>query len=326
MSTSQKPKIVILDGYTTNPGDLSWDGMKALGDLTVYERSELSEIPDRIHGAEVIVSNKIVWTKELLDTARDCKLIQLLSTGYNVVDYAETDKRGITVCNVPAYSTPDVAQHAMALILETTNHVMNYAESVRLGNWTTSRDFTYYIDPLMELSGKTLGIIGMGSIGSSVAKLAQAFGMNILFQNPHAKPQYESDRCHQVELDELLAKSDIVTLHCPSTPENKGMVNAEFLAKMKPGARLIDTARGALLNSGDIARALESGHLGWYAADVSEQEPMAKDDPLRTAPRTIITPHIAWATKEARGRLIETATENIGAFLAGKPQNVVDPK
>lgn len=317
------PKIVILDGYTTNPGDLSWDEFKTLGDLEVFDRSTAAEAKERVQGAEIVLSNKVEWTKDLVDVAKDCKMIQLLSTGYNLVDFASTDAKGITVCNVPGYATPDVAQHALALILETTNHVMEYAESVRLGNWVTSKDFTYYIDPLMELQGKTIGIIGMGSIGRATADLAQAFGMDVLFYNPSKKPQYESDRCKQVPLDELLAKSDVVSLHCPATPEDTGFVNASFLSKMKPHARLINTARGALVNSQDIADALISGKLGWYAADVAEVEPMSKDDPLRTAPRSIITPHIAWATKEARERLIDLAFDNVKAFLAGHSQNVV---
>lgn len=322
---SSKKTIVILDGYTTNPGDLSWDELGKLGDLTVYDRTTLEELPDRVAHADIIVSNKIVWTTEALNETKQCEMIQLLSTGYNVIDYDVANAKGITVCNVPAYSTDDVAQHTLALILETTNHVNDYAESVRLGNWVTSRDFTYYIDPLMELNGKTLGIVGMGSIGSTVAKLARAFDLEILFQNPSPKPQYEDDHCKQVDLDELLAKSDIVSLHCPSSPETDGMVNKEFLGKMKKGARLIDTARGALINSQDVADALESGQLGWYAADVAEEEPMSKDDPLRLAKHSIITPHIAWATKEARSRLISRATQNVAAFLEGHPQNVVPP-
>lgn len=322
---ADKAKIVILDGYTTNPGDLSWDGLSELGDLTVYERTDPSEVASRIADADIVVSNKIVWTADVLHEARKCRMIQLLSTGYNVIDYATANELGITVCNVPAYSTPDVAQHAFALILETTNHVNDYSESVRLGNWVTSRDFTYYIDPLTELSKKTLGIIGMGSIGSLVGSIAQAFGMDVMFQNPSKKPELENERCKQVDLDTLLAGSDIVTLHCPSTPETDGMVDAGFLAKMKKGARLINTARGALIDSQAIADALESGHLGWYAADVAEHEPMTKNDPLRTANHAIITPHIAWATLEARERLIAQATQNIADFLAGHPVNVVPP-
>ncbi len=321
-----KPKIVILDGYTTNPGDLAWDAFAALGDLTVYDRTADPEIAARAGDAEIVVSNKVVWNEESLAAIPACKMIQLLSTGYNVVDYDVAEARDLTVCNVPAYSTPDVVQHTFALILETTNHVSGYSESVRLGNWVASSDFTYYIDPLMELAGKTLGIIGMGSIGSNVARVAQIFGMEVLFESPSPKPQHENDHCRQVELDELLAKSDIVSLHCPATPENEGMVDKGFLAKMKKGSRLINTARGALLNSADIADALQSGHLGYYAADVAEEEPMRKDDPLRTAPRTTITPHIAWATTEARARLIAQAAANVKAFLEGEPINVVGVK
>ena len=320
-----RPTIVILDGYTTNPGDLSWDGLARLGDLTVYERTAPNEVAERVADADVIVSNKVVWTADLLREAKRCRMIELLSTGYNVVDLDVANELGITVCNVPAYSTPDVAQHAFALILETTNHVNDYSESVRLGNWVTSRDFTYYIDPLMELRGKTLGIIGMGSIGTLVSDIAAAFGMEVLFENPSEKPELENEHRKQVDLDRLLADSDIVSLHCPSTPETDGMVDAGFLARMRPGARLVNTARGALIDSQAIADALESGHLGWYAADVAEEEPMGKDDPLRTANHSIITPHIAWATKEARERLVAQATRNVSCFLSGRPTNVVPP-
>ena len=322
---NQKPTIVITDGYTTNPGDLSWDKFAELGDLQVYERSSAQEAVERCRNADVIISNKVVWTAEMLEQLQDCKMIQLLSTGYNVVDYGQSNKQKITVCNVPAYSTPDVAQHTMALILETTNHVAEYSESVRLGNWIESRDFTYYLDPITELVGKTLGIIGMGSIGQAVAKLAEAFGMEIVFQNPHPKPEAEGPHCKQVKLDELLANANIVTLHCPSTPEDKGMVNAEFLSKMRKGATLINTARGALINSQDVADALQSGQLGYYAADVSEEEPMSKDDPIRLAPNSTITPHIAWAATSARIRLMDQAAENVKSFLEHKPINVVPP-
>lgn len=320
-----KPKIVITDGYTTNPGDLSWDDLAALGELTVYERSSSQEAVKRCADADIVLSNKIVWTAEMISQLKNCKLLQLLSTGYNVVDYAQSNKQNIIVCNVPAYSTPDVAQHTLALILETTNHVAEYSESVRLGNWIESRDFTYYLDPIIELVGKTLGVIGMGSIGQHVARLAEAFGMEIVFYNPHEKPELESEHCKQMSLDDVLAHADIVTLHCPLTPSNKGMVNSEFLGKMKRGATLINTARGGLINSSDIAEALNSGQLGYYAADVSEEEPMAKDDPLRLAPHSTITPHIAWAATAARARLIDQAVKNVAAFLEGAPINVVPP-
>lgn len=320
-----KPKIVILDGYTTNPGDLTWGAIGALGDLAVYDRTSDSDIAERAGEADIVLSNKIIWSEENLRSIPACRMIQLLSTGYNVVDFDVAGKRGITVCNVPAYSTPDVAQHAFALILSTTNHVNDYAQSVRLGNWVTAKDFTYYVDPLMELQRKTLGIVGMGSTGQAVAHLGQAFGMKVLFQGPHGKPELESDTCHQVDLDELLAKSDVVSLHCPSTPETAGMVNAEFLAKMKKGSRLINTARGALICSADVADALSSGYLAYYAADVAESEPMAPDDPLRLAPHAIITPHVAWATVEARGRLVAQAAANVAAYLEGAPINVVGP-
>lgn len=320
-----KPNIVILEGYTVDPGDLSWDALKSVGNVAIYDRTAPDQIAERAGDADIIISSKIIWSADNLKLVPKCKMIQLQSTGYNVVDFDAAKAQGITVCNVPAYSTPDVAQHTFALILETTNHVGEYSASVREGDWVKSQDFCYYLDPLMELSEKTLGIIGMGSIGSAVASIAMAFGMKVLFENPHPKPQLENENCKQVELDELLANSDIVTLHCPATPSDKGMVNKDFLVKMKHGARLIDTARGTLIDSQAVADALESGQLSWYAADVAEHEPMLADDPLRTAKHAIITPHVAWATKEARERLLNACIENVKLFLEGKPRDVVPP-
>lgn len=316
-------RIVLLDGHTTNPGDISWDPIKAIGDVEIFDQTTQDELASRVEDAQIVISNKILWDEKNMELAPKMKLIALLSTGYNLVDLAAANERGITVCYAPAYSTPDVAQHAVALMLETTNHITQYSQSVRLGNWITSKEFTYQLDPLVELKGKTLGIIGMGSIGSDVAKIAEAFGMEVLFANPHPKPQFENDHCKQVQLDALLSESDIVSLHCPATKEDEGMVNESFINKMKDGARLINTARGMLINSEDVAKALESGKLSFYAADVAEEEPMPFDDPLRTAKNSIITPHIAWATKEARQRLVDIVAENVSSFLEGKPINVV---
>lgn len=319
-----KPRIVVLEGFTTNPGDISWEPLSELGDLTVYDRTTPDEVALRAGDADIILPNKIVWTKELLEQIPRCRLMQLLSTGFNVVDLQAARDLGITVCNVPAYSTPDVVQHVFALILETTNHVARYAESVRDGDWVKAKDFTYLFDPLTELSGKTLGIIGMGSIGQGVARVALAFGMEVVFENPHARPQLEGAHCTQASRDELLGASDVVTLHCPASAQTTGMVNAGFLGKMRRGARLVNTARGALVNSADVAAALESGQLSWYAADVAEHEPMAADDPLMTTEHAIITPHVGWATTEARERLVAQAAANVRAFLDGAPVNVVN--
>lgn len=250
-------------------------------------------------------------------------MIALLSTGYNVVDLEETKARGIIVSNVPAYSTPDVAQHTFALLLELTTHVGAYAQSVRNGAWITSIDFTYQIAPLVELAHKTFGIIGMGSIGSSVARIARAFDMDVMFYSPHPKHRYERDRCHQVRLDTLLQHADIVSLHCPETTETRGLVNEEFIAKMKDGAYLLNTARGGLLDEHAVSQALRSGKLAGFGADVMSIEPMKADNPLRCAPNTVITPHIAWATKEARERLISVVASNIASFVAGNPENIV---
>lgn len=319
----KQPRIAILDAYTTNPGDVSWEALEALGDVFIYERSSLTDIAPRIADIDIAVSNKIIWNKELLDKAPNLKMIALLSTGYNVVDLEETKARGIIVSNVPAYSTPDVAQHTFALLLELTTHVGAYAQSVRNGAWITSIDFTYQIAPLVELAHKTFGIIGMGSIGSSVARIARAFDMDVMFFSPHPKHRYERDRCHQVRLDTLLQHADIVSLHCSETTETRGLVNEEFIAKMKDGAYLLNTARGGLLDEHAVSQALRSGKLAGFGADVMSIEPMKADSPLRCAPNTVITPHIAWATKEARERLISVVASNIASFVAGNPENIV---
>lgn len=318
-----KPSIVMLDGYTVNPGDLSWDAIAELGSLAIYERSTQADAAARVANADIVVSSKVAWDEALFEAAPRLRLIALLSTGYNVVDLDAARRHGVTVCNVPAYSTPDVAQHTMALILETTNHTSEYALSVRQGDWTRSTDFTYQLDPITELAHKTIGIIGMGSIGQAVARLARAFGMEVLFFNPRPRPACEEEHVRQATMDELLAGSDIVSLHCPATPENERMVDEAFIARMKPGARLVNTARGALVDNDAVAAALASGALAWFAADVDAHEPMLPDNPLLSAPHTIITPHIAWAALEARERLIDEVAGNIAAFLDGHPRDVV---
>lgn len=319
----KQPRIAILDAYTTNPGDISWDALYALGDVSVFDRSSLTDIESRIADIDIAVSNKIIWNKELLDKAPHLKMIALLSTGYNVVDLDETKARDIIVSNVPAYSTPDVAQHTFALLLELTSHVGNYAQSVRNGAWITSIDFSYQINPLVELAHKTFGIIGMGSIGSHVARIARAFDMDVMFYSPHPKHRYERDRCHQVRLETLLQHADIVSLHCPETPETRNLVDADFIAKMKDGAYLLNTARGGLLDEHAVSQALRCGKLAGFGADVMSIEPMKADNPLRCAPNTVITPHIAWATKEARERLVSVVASNIASFIAGTPENIV---
>lgn len=316
--------ITILDGYTSNPGDLSWDFLNKYGTVTAYDRTAREDLFERIATTEIAISNKVIWDKEAFDAAPNLKMIELLSTGFNVVNLEEANARGIVVSNVPAYSTPDVAQLAFALILELTHHVGLHAQSVRKGEWVESADFMYTLTPLIELSGKTLGIIGMGSIGQAVAKIAQAFDMNIVFYNRSAKPHVETETCKQVNLDEVLAQSDFLTLHCPASAETENLINENTLARMKDGAFLINTARGNLLDEAAVANALESGKLAGFGADVVRVEPMAADNPLRTAPNSIITPHVAWAAQDARKRMFNIIDDNIAGFAAGNPCNVVN--
>lgn len=317
--------IVVLDAYVNNPGDLSWAPIESLGTVTFYDRTSCEEVAERIVDAQIAITNKISWDAETLAQAPNLKLIALTSTGFNVVDLEAARKQGVTVCNVPAYSTPDVAQMTFALLLELCLHVGDHSRGVMEGAWVNSVDFAYWNTPLMEIAGKTIGIVGMGSIGQAVAKIANAFGMEVLFNNRSAKPVCENEHCKQVELDDLLAHADIVTLHAPASPETEGIIDAAALAKMRDGAMLLNTARGTLINERDVANALLSGKLGGFGADVVAVEPMAPDSPLLDAKSTniVITPHIAWATTEARARLLDTVRANIQAFIAGNPQNVV---
>lgn len=315
--------ITVLDGYTTNAGDLSWKHLQELGNTTIYDRSPRSTLDERLYETDIAVSNKIVWDKDCFDKAPHLQMIALLSTGYNVVDLDEANRRGIVVSNVPAYSTPDVAQLTFALLLEIANQVSVHAKSVREGMWCSCPDFTYSLTPLVELSNKTLGIIGMGSIGQAVAKIANTFGMNVVFYNRSPKPQCENERTKQVDLEYLFKTADVISLHCAATEETNNMINASSIAKMKDGAIVINTARGSLVNEADVADALYEGKLYGFGADVVSVEPMAQNNPLRNAPNAFVTPHVAWATKEARQRLLDTVVQNIKAYKAGTPQNVV---
>lgn len=318
--------IVVLEGCVNNPGDLSWDGLKQYGDVTVYDRTSRGELAARVADADVAVSSKVVWDAEALSWAPKLKMIALTSTGYNVVDLAATRERGVVVSNVPAYSTPDVAQMTFALILELCLHVGYHSELVMDGAWTKARDFSFWKTPLVELQGKTLGIVGMGSIGQAVARIARAFGMPVVFANHRPKPEAEGDGIRQVELDKLLTTADFVSLHVPAAPDTNHMINAESLARMKDGAMLVNTARGTLVDEQAVVDALRSGKLGGFAADVVSVEPMLPDNPLLQAKglNIVVTPHIAWATHEARERLLAVVVANVGAFAAGKPQNVVN--
>lgn len=316
-------KIVVLDGYALNPGDLSWEGIAAFGALTVYDRTPAEETAARILDAEIIFTNKTVIDRQVLDTCPNLRFIGVLATGYNVVDVAAAGERGITVCNVPAYSTPAVAQFTIGLILELASHIGAHSDSVAQGDWCQAKDFCYWKYPLAELQGKTLGIIGFGSIGQAVARIGEAMGMKVLAFSRTIYPERETTGCHYTDLDTLLAKSDIVSLHCPLFPETQGIICRENIEKMKDGAWVINTARGGCVVEEDLAEALNSGKIGAAAVDVVSTEPMKPDNPLLQAKNILITPHIAWASKEARGRLMEIATKNLELFLAGTPQNVV---
>ena len=318
-------KIVILDAYTTNPGDLSWERFKEFGELTVYDRgikNDLQESIDRIQDADVVLTNKVPIKEELLEACPNIKYIGTLSTGYNIIDLDACRTRGIPVCNVPSYSTSAVAQFTMALLLEVCHHVGEHNNIVHLGGWERSVDFCFWNYPLIELSSKTIGIIGFGKIGQKVAKLAAAFGMKVL---AYSRTEYEEGRklAEYVDLDTLLASSDIVSLHCPLFPETRGIINNEKIAKMKDGAILLNTSRGPLIVEEDVANALNSDKLYYYATDVASREPIRSDNPLLTAKNCIITPHIAWAAKETRERLVGIVYENLKAYTEGKVQNNV---
>ena len=316
-------KIVILDAYAANPGDLSWDEFAALGELTVYDRTAQEDAAARIGDAEVVFINKVRLTDDSFAACPNLKLVSILATGYNIVDLAAAKRRGITVCNVPGYSTRAVVQMTFALLLEICQQVGLHSGAVHTGRWQTCPDFCFWDRPLIELDGKTMGIVGYGAIGSAVGTVAQALGMKLLVTARHEKPVPEGARF--VSLPELLAQSDVVSLHCPQTAENARMIDAGALAQMKDGAILLNTARGGLLDEQAVADALRSGKLLAAGMDVVSAEPIHADNPLLTAPNCFLTPHIAWAPLETRRRLQAISAENLRAFLAGKPQNVVNP-
>ena len=310
-------KIIILDGFVANPGDLSWEPLAQLGELTVHEYTAPQDVIARIGDAPIILTNKTVISAEVMANCPRLRYIGVLATGYTVVDIAEAKKRGIVVTNVPAYSTPTVAQFTMALLLEICLHVGHHSRVVHDGKWSACRDFAFWDYPLMELKGKTFGIVGYGSIGKAVAKLAQAFGMNVLAYSRHGAEDYHTD------LEELYAKSDIVSLHCPLTAENTGMINRDTIAKMKDGVIILNTARGGLINEADLREALLSGKVYAAASDVTCREPINADSPLLGLDNMIITPHIAWAATEARQRLLSVAIDNVRQYLNGTPRNNV---
>lgn len=315
-------KIVILDGYTTNPGDLSWNGLEAMGELTVYDRTRPSETVARAADAEIVLTNKVVIGREIIDQLPHLKYIGVLATGYNVVDIEAAHEHGITVTNVPAYSTDSVAQMVFAHLLTVTNRTEHYAVENRNGRWSESPDFCYWDTALMELSGKSLGIIGLGNIGQRVAAIANAFGMMVSAYTSKTESQLPS-YVKKKTLTAILAESDVVTLHCPLTPDTHHLINSETIRRMKPTAILINTGRGPLVDDQAVADALAEGRIAAFCADVLTEEPPKTGHPLLGIPNAYITPHIAWATKEARIRLLQVATENVRCFINGKPQNMV---
>lgn len=315
-------KIVVLDGYAANPGDLSWDGMKALGECVIYERTAPEEVVERAAGAEVILTNKVVITAEHMAALPDLKYIGVLATGYNIVDVEAARSRGIVVTNIPAYSTASVAQMAFAHILNICLQVQHYTEEVRDGRWTSSPDFCFWDTPLMELSGKKLGIVGLGHTGYATARIAIGFGMQIYAYTSKSHFQLPPE-IKKMELDELFRECDIVSLHCPLTEQTRGMVNAARLKTMKPTAILINTGRGPLVNEQDLADALNNGTIYAAGVDVLSQEPPRADNPLLHARNCYITPHIAWASGEARERLMQIAVDNLNGYVTGKVVNNV---
>lgn len=315
-------KIVVLDGYAANPGDLSWEEMAKLGDLTVYDRTSPSELMERAMDADILLTNKVVLNSDTINSLPNLKYIGVLATGYNVVDVKTANNQGIVVTNIPAYSTESVAQMVFAHILNITQRVGHYAEENRKGRWSSNRDFCYWDTPLTELAGKTIGIVGLGNTGSATARIALAFGMKVKAFTSKEQSQLPSG-IEKASLDDIFSTADIVSLHCPLTDTTKEMVNRDRLSQMKPTAILINTGRGPLVNEQDLADALNEGVIYAAGVDVLSSEPPREDNPLLSARNCFITPHIAWATKEARIRLMDIATSNVAAFLAAHPQNTV---
>lgn len=314
-------KIVILDAHTVNPGDLSWHPLEEMGDLTVYERTSPDETVERCKGAEIVLTNKVVLDADKLNQLPHLSYIGVLATGYNVVDLEVASRQSIVVTNIPAYSTNSVAQMVFAHILNITNRVGHYAAENAKGRWTGNKDFCYYDFTHTELAGKTMGIVGMGNTGMATAHIAQAFGMNVVV---YSSKDELPNGIRKVTMDEVFRQSDIVSLHCPLTTGTKGLVNQERLSLMKPTAILINTSRGPVVDETAVAEALNKGRIAAFGADVVSVEPAKKDNPLLSAKNCFLTPHIAWATKEARQRLIDICIDNIKAFLRDKPQNVVN--
>jgi len=322
-------KIVVLDGYTLNPGDISWEGLKKIGDLTVYNRTEYDEngkmlIIERVGDAEVVFTNKTPLSRESMDKMPNLKFIGVLATGYNVVDIEAAKEKGIVVTNIPTYGTNSVGQMAIALLLEMCHHVGAHSESVKAGEWENNVDWCYWNYPLIELSGKTMGVIGYGRIGQSTGRIAQALGMNVVAFDSYQNKALECETMKYVDLDTLFTNSDVITLHCPLFESTNGIINKDTIAKMKDGVMIINNSRGPLIIEEDLAEALNSGKVGGAAVDVVSSEPINADNPLLQAKNCIITPHISWAPVESRQRLMDIAVDNLVKFLSAEPVNVVN--
>ena len=315
-------KIVVLDGYTLNPGDLSWDELKAMGECKIHDRTPADEVINRAAGADIVLTNKTPVTRESILALSELKYIGVLATGYNIVDTIAARERNVPVANVPTYGTNSVAQHTVALLLELTQHAGHHARTVCDGRWTKCPDFCYWDHPLVELDGLTMGIVGYGRIGRAVAGLALAFGMRVLV-NSRGTPREIAANVRSVELDSLFRESDVVSLHCPLTPETRHLVNAQRLALMKSAAFLLNTSRGPLIDEAALAGALNAGRIAGAGLDVLSVEPPPSGNPLLNAKNCLITPHIAWASRAARARLMQVAVANVRAFIAGRPQNIV---
>ena len=314
--------IVILDGYTANPGDLSWQGLEEIGEVTVYDRTKADETVARAADADIVLTNKVIISREIIAQLPRLKYIGVLATGYNVVDIEAAHERGITVTNVPAYSTESVAQMVFAHLLTVTNRTEHYAVENRNGRWTKNPDFCYWDFPHMELAGKTFGIVGLGNIGRRVAEIATAFGMHVKALTSKSADALPAN-IEKATLESILSTSDVLSLHCPLTDKTRHLINRETLRQMKPTAILINTGRGPLVDDQAIADALSEGQLAAFCADVLTEEPPKADNPLLKQPNAYMTPHIAWASKEARVRLVQVATDNVRAFINGRPQNMV---
>ena len=319
-------KIVVLDGYTENPGDLSWDALKEYGDLTVYDRTpyDEKEITRRLEGADIAVTNKTPITKNTIDSVPTLKFVAVLATGYNVVDTTAAKEKGIAVSNVPTYGTDSVSQFAIALLLELCHHIGHHSDEVHRGRWEKNADWCFWDYPLIELAGKTLGIIGFGRIGHRTGEIAKALNMRVIVNDSYENPQFVQEGFEYVTREQLFRESDVIALHCPLFPSTRGLINKDTIAQMKDGVLIINNSRGQLVVEEDLREALDSGKVGGAAVDVVSTEPIKGDNPLLGAKNCIITPHMSWGAKEARERIMNITADNIAAFIDGKPQNVVN--